>query len=180
MSEPIQSIAQNNYILHNIDAKKLYVQEPLFTANSGDAVYVGWRPDETVLWEQTNTAYPAVTANATLSITLSEPISSFEKIKFEYRHSYWPSVLLDQGGWDSREAYVGSNMAYIVQTDDFGIKENSCNFQDRNSLLCSGTSAIIAGFGRQEINASGFSTTKRNDRGISPVRIVGINRKENA
>ena len=50
MSEPIQSIAQNNYILHNIDAKKLYVQEPLFTANSGDAVYVGWRPDETVLW----------------------------------------------------------------------------------------------------------------------------------
>lgn len=133
--------------------------------------------NETVLWEQTNTAYPAVTANATLSITLSEPISSFEKIKFEYRHSYWPSVLLDQGGWDSREAYVGSNMAYIVQTDDFGIKENSCNFQDRNSLLCSGTSAIIAGFGRQEINASGFSTTKRNDRGISPVRIVGINRK---
>lgn len=35
MSE-IQSISQSNYILHNIDAKKLYVQEPLFTANSGD------------------------------------------------------------------------------------------------------------------------------------------------
>ena len=45
MSEPIQSISQGNYILHNIDAKKLYVQEPLFTANSGDALYVGWRPD---------------------------------------------------------------------------------------------------------------------------------------
>ena len=73
MSEPIQSIAQNNYILHNIDAKKLYVQEPLFTANSGDAVYVGWRPDETVLYSG------SVKWDGT--VPLSEPISSFNEIK---------------------------------------------------------------------------------------------------
>ena len=72
MSE-IQSISQSNYILHNIDAKKLYVQEPLFTANSGDAVYVGWRPDETVLWsgDQVGSAF---------TITASEPPTNFQYI----------------------------------------------------------------------------------------------------
>ena len=79
MSEPIQSIAQNNYILHNIDAKKLYVQEPLFTANSGDAVYVGWRPDETVLWDGNGTG-----AGYNTEISLSAPTSAFETVKF-----YW-------------------------------------------------------------------------------------------
>lgn len=70
----IQSISQGNYILHNIDAKKLYVQEPLFTANSGDAVYVGWRPDETVLWENSDSwNLPGC--------TLSENFSNFEKLK---------------------------------------------------------------------------------------------------
>lgn len=72
MSENIQAISQGNYVLHNIDAKKLYVQEPLFTANSGDAVYVGWRPDETVLWE----------GNGTTAFTASEPLTNFERIKF--------------------------------------------------------------------------------------------------
>ena len=71
MANEIESISQGNYILHNIDAKKLYVQEPLFTANSGDAVYVGWRPDETVLWE----------GPATGNITLSEPCTNFEKLE---------------------------------------------------------------------------------------------------
>jgi hypothetical protein len=75
MSE-INAIATNNYILHNIDAKKLYVQEPLFTANSGDAVYVGWRPDETVLFE---TNYNG----RTTAFTLSEPLTAFEKVRFE-------------------------------------------------------------------------------------------------
>jgi len=72
MSE-INAIATNNFILHNIDAKKLYVQEPLFTANSGDAVYVGWRPDETVLWSG------SIGTNSTA--TLSEPYTNFERIR---------------------------------------------------------------------------------------------------
>lgn len=73
----IQSIANNNYVLHNIDAKKLYVQEPLFTANSGDAVYVGWRPDETVLWSGDSTVL-----NQTFN--LSEPFTNFKKIRFKH------------------------------------------------------------------------------------------------
>ena len=77
MSEPIQAISQGNYILHNIDAKKLYVQEPLFTANSGDAVYVGWRPDETVLWENDNSF-----SSKNSIATFSEPTSAFERLMF--------------------------------------------------------------------------------------------------
>ena len=77
MSEPIQSIAQNNYILHNIDAKKLYVQEPLFTANSGDAVYVGWRPDETVLYS----------GQATGNLTLSDNPLNYERLLVTFNAS---------------------------------------------------------------------------------------------
>jgi hypothetical protein len=79
MSEQIQAISQGNYILHNIDAKKLYVQEPLFTANSGDAVYVGWRPDETVLFSATDS-----TGSTAQTITLSEPYSAFNKLRMYY------------------------------------------------------------------------------------------------
>lgn len=82
MSE-INAIATNNYILHNIDAKKLYVQEPLFTANSGDAVYVGWRPDETVLWSGT--------ANAG-EFTLNETYKNFEKIGITHGCRWAPSA----------------------------------------------------------------------------------------
>ena len=77
MSDPIQSISQSNYVLHNIDAKKLYVQEPLFTANSGDAVYVGWRPDETVLWSGS--------AGTGTNLVLSENYTNFDRLRFEYR-----------------------------------------------------------------------------------------------
>jgi hypothetical protein len=84
MSE-IQSISQNNYILHNIDAKKLYVQEPLFTANSGDAVYVGWRPDETVLYKFTGSNILSTSA-----YNLSEAYTNFEqmRITFVYNDGY--------------------------------------------------------------------------------------------
>ncbi len=91
MSE-IQSIATNNYILHNIDAKKLYVQEPIFTANSGDAVYVGWRPDETVLWSGT--------ANVGTVMELSEPLLNFQTVRLEnaYGQEYYHN-LGSNGSW---------------------------------------------------------------------------------
>lgn len=100
MSNEIQSISQSNYILHNIDAKKLYVQEPLFTANSGDAVYVGWRPDETVLWSGTlksnGDGFPT-------SAALSESIENFNYVRVEgYCHNGtqfpWTTKLYTNGG----------------------------------------------------------------------------------
>ena len=98
MSEPIQSISQGNYILHNIDAKKLYVQEPLFTANSGDAVYVGWRPDETVLWSGSS----ALSANPT--ITLLESYYNFEYVRI-YVKGYPSTQAILAGEADAQNSY---------------------------------------------------------------------------
>lgn len=154
MSE-IQSISQSNYILHNIDAKKLYVQEPLFTANSGDAVYVGWRPDETVLWSGT------LASGATA--TLTESITAFEKIGFEgYCHN-------GVGYSVYAEAPVISTAVRIAATTfwpgspEFDIVKCECTNTTAKSW---GTSILYNG---STTNVSGTIT-----------KIYGINRKENA
>lgn len=170
MSEPIQSISQGNYILHNIDAKKLYVQEPLFTANSGDAVYVGWRPDETVL-------YSGAMAS---SVNLSEPLSSFDRVKIYYASDFtektnehivadidatngshfWTPVagLGLQNAWISMNLFSASN--------------------DYTVLTCPNSKLI--NFGKYNVTGTALagSTTGVNQSII--YKVVGVNRKENA
>ena len=165
MSEPIQSIAQNNYILHNIDAKKLYVQEPLFTANSGDAVYVGWRPDETVLYS--GNAF-RVSNGTTFNVTtgLSENVSAFEAIKFK----------MDGGGIDTSEITctpvsngVVFNKIFVYNGGWVGIS---------GAITGNGMSANIGGGNGS--NAASCHTAGNWWDFVRVVQIVGINRKENA
>lgn len=82
MSE-IQSIAQNNYILSNMAAQKLYAQSPLTTGMSGTSAYIGIEPsalcNETVLWSGDVTGGVVV--------NLSESLSNFNKFAIVY--SYW-------------------------------------------------------------------------------------------
>ena len=175
MSDPIQSISQSNYILHNIDAKKLYVQEPLFTANSGDAVYVGWRPDETVLWSYSGTT--AVTSG-----TLSEAASNFDMLRVCFREATVGDA-----------AYQGGNLVGFI---DIGECENgnnehsgTCCFSFHN-LLQNATIGLRYGLfyltspttftayrGERPITAASSGTSIGN---MWPTKIVGINRKENA
>jgi hypothetical protein len=176
MSE-IQSIAQNNYILHNIDAKKLYVQEPLFTANSGDAVYVGCRPDETVLWE--NTAWLGHDANPGVNTAnLSESIYNFDSIKI----------------YGSRNPY-----------NSFSLLASNCNEFDTSIMSAQGERCILYNLFLRDADAKPFDcwTVLKFNNGTSlseisggqkpldssisnsqvyyhPYKIVGINRKENA
>lgn len=165
MSEQIQAISQGNYILHNIDAKKLYVQEPLFTANSGDAVYVGWRPDETVLWSGT-----VVSANDT--INLNESFENFERIRYEISedNQYITDHIF--------ECYAAGASAYPKYMYPYCIKSNnngmfvSVNFTIRYDNNVSGT--IVASKIRND------SWTASNNTSVRIVKIVGINRKENA
>lgn len=171
MSE-IQSISQSNYILHNIDAKKLYVQEPLFTANSGDAVYVGWRPDETVLWESSGTFLnPA--------IDLSEPGTNFEKLEF-----YWGATP----GTSPTQYYYND----IVRACDFlafwhGAGGNNAWQQWARISANNDFSKIIMDKGKS-FNFGGATTTTWSNPSINTglpdsfycYKIVGINRKENA
>jgi hypothetical protein len=171
MSE-INAIATNNYILHNIDAKKLYVQEPLFTANSGDAVYVGWRPDETVLWSGTS-------AGTILSAetTLAESMKNFERIRFYFGSDYNQGQVIEQNCPVGSNNYFnfalpggGANcwMQYSKWSADGDftkIKMQYCKAINYGSFGGTGTVTLTA--------------TTAND--LSKVqKIVGINRKENA
>ena len=76
-----ESIWNNNYLLSNLDAQKLYAQSPLTTGVSGSSAYIGIEPsaryNETVLWTGIASGYGS-------KIIVSEPISGFEKIDI-----YW-------------------------------------------------------------------------------------------
>ena len=160
MSEPIQSIAQNNYILHNIDAKKLYVQEPLFTANSGDAVYVGWRPDETVLWSAT-----ALTDHTT-ACNLSEPITNFEQIQ----------IMFQTNNNNTFYCNYPSNPSFIpVGTEIVGNNTTVFHKYAQFSIGNDGSSLT-----RQYCCEHSNSNTPAASDVIWLYKVVGINRKENA
>ena len=170
MSEPIQSISQGNYILHNIDAKKLYVQEPLFTANSGDAVYVGWRPDETVLWS----------ANSVQSAAnLSEPMTAFDYVKVYYADDftdttrYHTVAQLDPnfgahewqpvGGLGEANAWIG--ITYISANNDY-------------TTLCVPKVKLLK-FGAWNSTDTAINATTGANVNVL-YKVVGVNRKENA
>ena len=67
------AIWNNNYLLSNLDAQKLYAQSPLTTGVSGTSAWIGLEPsaryNETVLFE--NSA-------GTTAFAVSEPLSSFD------------------------------------------------------------------------------------------------------
>ena len=160
MSE-IQSISQSNYILHNIDAKKLYVQEPLFTANSGDAVYVGWRPDETVLWSGSPTA-------STDTIALSENLTAFEKVDI-----YWKSYERHY----VTTTFAESNTALPIAVGNVFVLADG-NYEKSMTLwnTSNGTTYTWA----STIHGS-FTDTQSNswNSNVVPLKIVGINRIAN-
>ena len=168
MSNEIQSISQSNYILHNIDAKKLYVQEPLFTANSGDAVYVGWRPDETVLWSG-SASMASFTAN------LSEPLSSFNEMYFVCK-VHPNNNFKDKVYYNVEELKSAGNQGSITligHAGGGGIRINNAQF---------GTSAntnVIYFEQQKQFNITGTTITTATVSGVI-TDIVGVNRKENA
>lgn len=168
MSENIQAISQGNYILHNIDAKKLYVQEPLFTANSGDAVYVGWRPDETVLWED-NTD-PAAGINGTKSI--NETVSNFENIDVYF----WRCSDHSQ----TYRYYQINRVPVISGNANFATFWQESTAWFKMFLRISGTTAT---FREGHYTNAGLTDTLTETNMYQQgniFKIVGINRKENA
>ena len=188
MSEPIQSIAQNNYILHNIDAKKLYVQAPLTTGVSGTSAYIGIEPsaryNETVLWSGT----PLLTG----TLTASESVLNFEsyKVFISERERGTPTVLefhtentatsgnnaqTNNGGFKA----IALTMFQNTNQDFFTINSNHAVWNDSFTEL----SLSTTGWNKyMSWNSSGF--TQWSNANYTPTirihKIVGINRKENA
>lgn len=171
MSEPIQSIAQNNYILHNIDAKKLYVQEPLFTANSGDAVYVGWRPDETVLWSGNTGSNSHTTA-----FTLSESFSAFNKIRFE-GVQYGASTPIYEISTPYNPNSVGVCFQYYTfENDNNPYQIRGASYSATDGLNFTLYKEKFLYWSNTGLSANGGNNTQ----GPNIQRIIGVNRKENA
>ena len=173
MSDSIQSISQGNYILHNIDAKKLYVQEPLFTANSGDAVYVGWRPDETVLWES-NTAWSGGNTGMKANFTLSEQVSAFDKVDIYFWKKY--------GSYLSYEVATTPVISNTIQYCVDPFPENMLTGSWFNmKLYGSGDNCgYSGGFNSvQSQSMTGWASQDMWSHG-NIYKLVGVNRKENA
>ena len=85
-----ESIWNNNYLLSNLDAQKLYAQSPLTTGVSGTSAYIGLEPsaryNETVLWSGTPTS----------AITASESFTNFERVDLYIAHSvYGPGQIIN-------------------------------------------------------------------------------------
>lgn len=171
MSENIQAISQGNYVLHNIDAKKLYVQEPLFTANSGDAVYVGWRPDETVLFDNNKVG--------TSAVSLSESRANFEELKLYVGYN---------GGYNTLDGAITITIPSDVSASwlnfTYGAGGSNAYYAAARLLWDSDTSFTIT-HGTSILKP--VSTTAVN--GITAYnagcqncisKVIGINRKENA
>ena len=165
MSEQIQAISQGNYILHNIDAKKLYVQEPLFTANSGDAVYVGWRPDETVLWS--GSIYDDGT-----SANLSESYKNFDRLGITYN-------IQESTGVSGYVEVPTDGTMFNISHDFLSFTDNTFAKFYTNLTANSNTTLSV----NRHIHywvANTSTTISRGSNGLVIRKITGVNRKENA
>ena len=166
----IQSISQGNYILHNIDAKKLYVQEPLFTANSGDAVYVGWRPDETVLWSGTL----QTTAD---SASLNESWKNFNGLRFYCSPGNQPDQRA-QITHDISTESINSGTTFFSYLPVFNIASNSCTAEVLYVTGSNNGNTIGFNGGVRSVNF-GTATTGVTSYNATIKKIIGVNRKEN-
>lgn len=170
MSE-INAIATNNFILHNIDAKKLYVQEPLFTANSGDAVYVGWRPDETVLYSG---------EEPTSAVSLSETWKNFDRLKIYVQNKSMDNGLnmvevrpLERDGYTP---YYN-----IIAGFSYGLGTNGMIWQNIIGSANDTELRNCSAFGFQNSwTATSPTVRKNNANDLNCIlKVVGVNRKEN-
>ena len=151
MSEPIQSIAQNNYILQGTVATSAGIVGDGSTQNP-------LRADETVLYDSS--------ANYNL-INFSEPASNFERIRlqisttrptiFEYpsesfTNNNWPGG--DFGaGWGGKPAHT----VFELSANDNGFKVN-------------------AGWHTESTGAVAWTTLNVSSTWIRPMKVWGINR----
>lgn len=161
------AIWNNNYILSNMDAQKLYAQSPLTTGVSGTSAYIGIEPsaqyNETVLWEgaSTNTAF-----------SLSEPITNFEYILLSNSALPAPAVIVKvEASYSAKFGYARSWMS-----DD-----NTCHYR-----FYSVTSTNGKDFVNRYTRGIDYTTAMAESHGggadwhLENTQVVGINRKENA
>ena len=161
------TIWNNNYLLSNLDAQKLYAQSPLTTGVSGTSAYIGIEPsaryNETVLWSG-SLSYGN-------SATLSESVQNFEKIRFKW--SDWVSTqtihlneFAHQNNSTSYYSMVGSwhgNASATITLFKLGCHDNGSNVISFDHGTFAPTTATAY-----------YPATESRI-----LEIIGVNRKEN-
>lgn len=158
MSEPIQSIAQNNYIL----ATQQEVSHDNTLSGNGTVdsplgVVPGY--NETVLYEG---------SAAWTGITFSEPASNFERIKllistqrpsiFEY-----PASAFTNNTWPGGQFGAGWGGKPAMTVFEFSANDNGFNVND--------------GWHTESTTSVNWTTLNVSSTWIRPVKVWGINRK---
>ena len=166
MSEPIQSIAQNNYIL----ATQQEVSHDNTLSGNG-TVDSPLGLNETVLWTNSNPSQ--VSANVTLTGTLTEPCYAFEKLRF-----------ICKGSYDTGETFRGA-----VQAQDF--YPNESDIENRVGVFLANRhgNTIYRDTCQLTFKDTGFtanngsrlqgltSISENTSRGPYILQVIGINRK---
>jgi len=178
MSENIQSIANGSFVLGNTSATT-YQAGPGISITQPSEGTVMISNDETVLWRG-NTSH--ITAGQTWTATLNEPVSNFEKIGILLSHSYgWGIADAPGNQLEMRETYINAGVAYWNYLDDLksSIMTGGGNAPqyDAGLAYASGNKITCVGYGRYQVTTAGnLSTTVANNRGVTLLKIVGINR----
>ena len=160
MSEPIQSISQGNYILQGTVATSAGIVGDGSTQNP-------LRADETVLFE--------TTAQNVSAVSLSEPLSSFERFRlypYQGGAGYYNYGEFDY--YDVRHIYTGNNIRLLYSRVIGG--NNPFQFLYADYTLSNDTKSITATSGvRRWFPAStGAGGSDSNNTYI--MKVIGINR----
>lgn len=170
MSEPIQSIAQNNYILAT--QQEISHDNSLSgngTVDSPLGVVPGY--NETVLWSDTTNGLTSG------SLVLNEPWSGFEKIRLD---------VVDQFGWGGscmtfdttnlagkRLKHFACTYSFIVTGSPNTTYNRGIQLEFANGQYISGSSV---GLETKVIPTSTIASTTTSG-GAKLIKVVGINRK---
>lgn len=169
-----ESIWNNNYLLSNLDAQKLYAQSPLTTGVSGSSAYIGIEPsaryNETVLWS----------GNLTVGNTaqMIEPVSAFERYKFYLLGHERKLKVVDEfwtdGSSAGNEPYKVNPIIFQAGAGFFTINAGDCKWNTSWDNL-----QYVTGYNKW-MPFTGSTWNQINTNTDSPiiVKVVGINRKE--
>ena len=168
-----ESIWNNNYLLSNLDAQKLYAQSPLTTGVSGTSAWIGLEPsaryNETVLFQTSSVD------DTKWNVTLSEDIGNFERIKILARRNNNSTIInLDcPNVYEDDTSAISGNKKMITCDSDMGGNE----YKYFTVFSLSGNkyteySARLMAYGSAP---NAWQTT---NFWLHPTKIIGINRKE--
>ena len=151
-----------------VKSTDLFVQEPLYTGVSGNSAYIGWRPDETVLWENPD---GIMTKNIQWPQTLSEPITNFEKISFLYGADDYSA----NAEYHTFNTYNNFNYNLVAWRCDGPGSDNI--FWREAKFNCNGT--VLTNPYNSTINlTTAFNGGGFNTQGYNwLLKVVGVNRK---